>query len=629
MRYAPRTILGQLIAGSLIVQVLVFGMFLSFSIRRELKQTQRRDRQRLANQTETLARVLEEPLAAGDRKTLDEILRVLPVSTTIRGVRITNAAGEPLHVSNGRISPALNARERALLPGVLAAPGYRGEIGGDGAEGVLPIVANGVVKGIVWVVPDTGVTHRYLVTALRNVLVYGALALIGNLLTVWALSATLVRPLRQLRRATNQVQHDPNDLSAFPLPIAAMNEAGELTASFNAMVSEIGLQRQGTQDTLSLLDAMLSSAPIGFAFYDRDLRYVRLNEHMARMHDVPADKHIGKRYRDLLPKSASTALADASESLLLQTFETARPISDHEMTGTLPGDTSPRTWQTSYFPVSVSGDEVRWVGVIAAEITERKRAEEAMRRTEKLATAGRLAASIAHEINNPLESVTNLLYLLRHHPSLDHTARDYATLAQQELARVAEITQETLRFHRQPTLPRDVHVPDVLRSVLVLHNGRLQSPRIDVQLRLSDDAILFGYAGELRQVFANLIGNAIDAMPAGGRLWLRACAARRHGKRGVKVTVADAGTGMLDAVRRRIFEPFFTTKEVTGTGLGLWVSAEILTKHQASVQVRSRTPKHRGDLSGTVFSLFFPCDGVPRGPVRMPLPTRMAHQHVM
>ncbi len=449
----------------------------------------------------------------------------------------------------------------------------------------------------------------------RNVLIYGSVAFAANLLTVWALSATMARPLRRLRLASHQVQQNPNDLSAFPLPVPAMNEAGELTAGVNAMVREIASQRRGTQETLSLLDAMLSSAPIGFAFYDRDLRYVRLNEHMARLHGLPVEAHIGKRYRDLLPANCSLELAQVAEGLLERVFETGRPIPEQEVTGHVPGDGELHTYRTSYFPVLVSGEEVRWTGVIVTDITERKRAEEAMRRSEKLAATGRLAASIAHEINNPLESVTNLLYLLRHHASLDGEALEYAALAQQELSRVAEVTQQTLRFYRQSTLPLDVCVPDVMRSLLVLNAARLQCPRIEVQLRLKEDAILFGYAGELRQVLANLIGNAIDAMPAGGCLFLRASRTHRGGERGVNVIVADTGTGMPETVRRRIFEPFFTTKEATGTGLGLWVSSEILAKHGATVRVRSRVPKYRGDLSGTLFSMFFPCDGVPRGPV--------------
>ena len=629
MRLAPRTILGQLIAGSLIVQVLVFITFLAVNVRREFRQTRERYQQRLMSQTKTLADVLGDPLEKDDADILDAVMESLPISTTIKAVRVTDVYGNTLRATGSLASTGLTPAERKLLPELLREPRYYHAESDAGEEGVKPVMVNGAVRGIVWVMPDLGVTRRYPAAALQDVLIYGSFALLGNLLLLWALSATMARPLRQLRLATVQVQNDPNDLSAFPLEVRAHNEAGELTASFNSMVNQIALQRRGTQETLSLLDSMLNSAPIGFAFYDRDLRYVRLNQRLAQMHGIPLAAHIGKRYRDLLPKGASTELADEAERMLLQVFRTGESIVEHEVSGTMPDGSTRRTWGTNYFPVSVGDDEVRWVGLIAIETTERKKAEDAMRRSEKLAAAGRLAASIAHEINNPLESVTNLLYLLRNNDSLDSQAQEYAVMAQQELARVGEITQQTLRFYRQSSTPLDVRITDVLRSVLVLHNARLQSPRIDVQMRFSDSAVLFGYAGELRQLFANLIGNAIDAMPEGGRLYLRAREGKRLGKRGLRITVADTGVGMSEAVRRRIFEPFFTTKEVTGTGLGLWVSDEILTKHRGVMLVRSREARFPGDRSGTVFSMFLPADGVPRGPVRVMSVSQVLADHVV
>ena len=629
MRLAPRTILGQLIAGSVIVQVFVFATFLAVNVRREFKETQERNQQRLMNQTMTLADVLDDPLVKDDAAMLDAVAEALPISATIKAVRVTDVYGNTLRATGPLAATPLSPAERRLLPRMLRDPRYFHAVIDGGEEGVKPVVVNGAVRGIVWVVPDFGVTRRYAATALQDVLIYGAFALAGNLLLVWALSATMARPLRQLRLATMQVRNDPSDLSAFPLEVHGHNEAGELTASFNAMVKEIALQRRGTQETLSLLDSMLNSAPVGFAFYDRDLRYVRLNQRLADMHGVPLAAHLGKRYRDLLPQGASTDLADASERMLLQVFRTGEPATDQEISGTMPGGNARRTWTVNYFPVSVADDEVRWVGLIAVEVTERKKAEDAMRRSEKLAAAGRLAASIAHEINNPLESVTNLLYLLRNNASLDAHAQEYALLAQQELARVGEITQQTLRFYRQSSAPQDVRIPDLLRSVLVLHHARLQSPRIDVHLRLSDSAVIYGYTGELRQTFANLIGNAIDAMPRGGRLYLRAREARRGSKRGLRITVADTGIGMPEAVRRRIFEPFFTTKEMTGTGLGLWVTEEILEKHRGVLLVRSREAHFPGDRSGTVFSIFLPADGVRRGPVPVLSVSQVLADHVV
>ena len=258
------------------------------------------------------------------------------------------------------------------------------------------------------------------------------------------------------------------------------------------------------------------------------------------------------------------------------------------------------------------------------ETTERKRSEEALRKTEKLAAAGRLATSIAHEINNPLEAVTNLLYLLRHQPSLDEEAMAYADLAQQEISRVSEMTQQTLRFYRQSTLPMVANIGELLESVLTLFTGRMLALQIKVSRKMGPDLDLYCFSGELRQVFANLIGNAVDAMARGGHLWLSVRRSRSwvDGTPGIRLFVADTGCGMTQATRLRIFEPFFTTKEATGTGLGLWVSGEIIGKHNATVRVVSRpSSAANGRQSGSVFMLFFPENGIGLPPVPTPAAT--------
>jgi signal transduction histidine kinase len=248
------------------------------------------------------------------------------------------------------------------------------------------------------------------------------------------------------------------------------------------------------------------------------------------------------------------------------------------------------------------------VGLIVLDASDRKRGEEALRKTEKLAATGRLAASIAHEINNPLEAITNLLYLLSNHADLQEPARSYVEMAEHEVRRISEITQQTLRFYRQSTLPARANLAELLDSVLSLHQGRLRNLGITVEKRYDSNTNLYCFAGELRQVFANLIGNAIDAMQQGGRLVLRARRSRDWSnpeRLGVRFQVADTGSGMSPDVQKHIFEPFFTTKEITGTGLGLWVSSEIVVKHKGSIRVRSH-PERDGGPSGTIFELFFP-----------------------
>ncbi len=240
-----------------------------------------------------------------------------------------------------------------------------------------------------------------------------------------------------------------------------------------------------------------------------------------------------------------------------------------------------------------------------ADLTLQKKSEEMLRQTEKLAVVGRLAASIAHEINNPLEAITNCLYLLST-GDLSEPARSYVEMAQAELNRVTQITVQTLRFYRRSsrTAPLDVH--ELIEGVLTLFHSRIAAAGITVERRLKATLPVLAHDGEIRQVIVNLVGNAIDALPQGGRLLIRtAIVTGSHGSRGLRVTVADDGIGMDAATQQRIFEPFFSTKGITGAGLGLWVSREIAGKHGGSLRARSRSSTAE-QRRGTVFTLFIP-----------------------
>jgi PAS domain S-box-containing protein len=244
-------------------------------------------------------------------------------------------------------------------------------------------------------------------------------------------------------------------------------------------------------------------------------------------------------------------------------------------------------------------------GVVAiSDIDQQKRAESALIQSEKLAAVGRLAASISHEINNPLEAVTNLLYLLENAPQ-QPDARAYIAAAQQELLRVSQIVTHTLQFHRQSTGPRAITAEELLEPALGLFRGRLTNSNIDLQLQHFGAGAVTCYEGEIRQVLNNMIGNAIDSMRTGGLLVLRTSKSRLWsvGVPGIRITIADTGQGIPPEVIQHIFEPFYTTKGINGTGLGLWISLGIVVKHQGRLQVRSRTQKGN---SGTVFSLFLP-----------------------
>jgi PAS domain S-box-containing protein len=258
-------------------------------------------------------------------------------------------------------------------------------------------------------------------------------------------------------------------------------------------------------------------------------------------------------------------------------------------------------------PICVD-DEVRGAVVTFRDITQSRLAEEALRRNEKLAAVGQLASSIAHEINNPLEAVINLLYLVRTADTMEDV-RTYALLAETELARMADITLQTLRFHRQQSAAAPVDLNDTIPAVFRLYTARFLSRRINLNLRLLPAPTPMLLEGDIRQVLNHLIRNAYDAMPGGGNLYVRLRPARstRTGEAGVRITVADTGTGFLQRMRKHLFEPFHTSKEVTGSGLGLWISKGMMDKHRGLIGMRSRLeqPGSAGG-HGTVFSLWLP-----------------------
>jgi signal transduction histidine kinase len=263
-------------------------------------------------------------------------------------------------------------------------------------------------------------------------------------------------------------------------------------------------------------------------------------------------------------------------------------------------------WVVSRGHVFYENGTPRRVLGIVVDITTRKNAEELLRRSEKLAMVGRLAASIAHEINNPLESVTNLLYLLEHHSSLDEQARSFAVLAQQELNRVAHISRQTLGFYRESTVPVAADLVELLDDILKLYDRKLERKRVNIVRRYDLRHPVRLFPAEVRQVFSNLLMNALEAIPEGGTITVgiaEGSAWDRPQHRGVRLTVADNGHGIRPEDCERIFEPFFTTKGEKGTGLGLWVSSSIVQKHGGSIRLRSST---RPERHGTVFSVFLP-----------------------
>jgi two-component system CheB/CheR fusion protein len=241
------------------------------------------------------------------------------------------------------------------------------------------------------------------------------------------------------------------------------------------------------------------------------------------------------------------------------------------------------------------------------DMTNRKKTELALIQAEKLTIASRLAASIAHEINNPLEAITNLLYLASTSEDAE-IAKGFTTQALEEVGRVAHITQQTLKFYRQSTAPSWVNISEILDSLLVLYHGKLVANKISVRCDYREGPEILCLAGDLRQIFANIIANAVDAMEPGGKIAMRVSASfdwSNPERKGIRATIVDSGMGMSPETLRRMYEPFFTTKNETGTGLGMWVSAQLVGRLQGDLRVMS---SKRVGRSGTAFSLFLPIE---------------------
>lgn len=235
--------------------------------------------------------------------------------------------------------------------------------------------------------------------------------------------------------------------------------------------------------------------------------------------------------------------------------------------------------------LKVSGDAILEIN---RDISAQLKAEEALRNAERLAAMGRVAGIIAHEINNPLEAITNTFYLLRDHPSLDDEARYFARLGEQELIRVAHITRQTLGFYRESKSPVEISISALIDEILELQLRRPEFKNVKIERRYSTPGIVRGFPVELKQVFLNLIGNAVQAMPSGGTLRLHVLRLNpQYGPPQVCIMIGDTGSGIDPLHAKHLFEPFFTTKSVKGTGLGLWISKGIVQKYGGSIRFRS------------------------------------------
>jgi two-component system, chemotaxis family, CheB/CheR fusion protein len=317
------------------------------------------------------------------------------------------------------------------------------------------------------------------------------------------------------------------------------------------------------------------------------------------MYGYSRDEMVGKSVSTLLPPDrpdeVTHILSRLKQGERISHFETVRVAKDGRRLDVA----------ITISPIRNSDGQLLGASTIARDISHHKRAEEALRKAEKLALTGRMAATVAHEINNPLEAIGNILYLLKS-SGLSPESRKYVELAQEELKRVSEITRLTLGMQRGTDRRESVQLTKLLDNVLTIYQRKTLTLGVEITKSYKDQGVVVGSPGELRQVFSNLIVNAMDALATSGdRLVLRVRRSRRWdtGQVGVRVSVLDNGPGIPPEHRKNLFQAFYTTKGDQGTGIGLWTSVSIVHKHGGTMRVRSSV---RAGRNGTSFSVFLP-----------------------
>lgn len=321
------------------------------------------------------------------------------------------------------------------------------------------------------------------------------------------------------------------------------------------------------------------------------------NRAAERIFGYSADEMIGQSILRLIP-----APLRYEEDEILRKLRAGERIEHYETTRQ---KKSGETLQVSVTisPIIDEAGKVIGASKIARDISDKKRLEQLLIQSEKLAATGRMAAAIAHEINNPLESVINVIYLARQNSPADSRVHKLLLTAEQELERASHIARQTLGYYKDTGIPADVHIHELLQNVLTVYGSKMLSSDISVDFRFNDLQKISVSRGEILQVFSNIIANAIDSMKQGGALTITTRNHLSASGDGIEIVVRDTGTGIQQEHLPRVFEPFFTTKGDLGTGIGLWVAKQLVTRRGGQINIASSTtPKN----SGTTVTIFLP-----------------------
>jgi PAS domain S-box-containing protein len=357
--------------------------------------------------------------------------------------------------------------------------------------------------------------------------------------------------------------------------------------------------RKAAEVALQRLVAIVESSDDAIVSKDLGGIVTSWNPAAEKMFGFTAGEMIGRPITTIIPPELrddeTRILATIARGERIEHFETVRVHKN--------GDRIEVSLTVS--PIKDEAGRIVGAAKIARDITERRKTERTLLMTERLASVGRLAATVAHEINNPLEAITNLVYLARTAKSPGEVA-GFLSDVEEQLACVSHLTRQTLGFYRETSGARRVRPAEIVDSIVAVFTSKAKNKGIRLNPEIKDDLEIYAIPGELRQVLANLISNSIDAIQGPGDIRIRVSRTRSSAKKpvcGIRITVADTGSGIPRETLKRVFEPFFTTKRDVGTGLGLWVCKNIVETHHGSIHGRSATTPGK---SWTAFSIFLP-----------------------
>jgi PAS domain S-box-containing protein len=384
----------------------------------------------------------------------------------------------------------------------------------------------------------------------------------------------------------------------FPISVTISpikDESGRIVGA-SKIARDISDRRQA-DETRFRLAAIVDSADDAIISKDLDGIITSWNNGARRLFGYEPEEIIGQSILRLIPENLQH-----EEGEILRKLRIGEKI-EHYETKRIGKNGEIREVSVTISPILNRNGEVVGGSKIARDVSDRKKVERMAVEAEKIATTGRMAAAIAHEINNPLGSVLNLIFLARQDGVSLKDIRNYLTTAESELERVSHIARQTLGYYRDTGAPSEVHLHDLIENVLSVYRNKMLGHSIALQVRFNDLRKISVHSGEIIQVFSNVISNAIDAMPQGGTLSIAINQTMRTDQDGLQVVVGDNGRGIRRDHIGRVFEPFFTTKGNLGTGIGLWVTKQLVERHGGQIAISSSTEP---DDSGTVVTISLP-----------------------